>query len=396
MAAKSSRNQKQQTKSPIFKDPDENAYCMECGVIVKDNEQAVQCEDCNLWWHSKCADIPDSAYNFIASNVQFHWFCLQCNPYVDMKLQEGLDLLNIKERIEKLEIQGKNLSIPGSRPSGVVNKKILDLESEIQEHSNAIREISDKLECMKLEVNAQLKCQKEQMHAIADEIEDRHKRSMNLVIFNITESNAVEGTARQDEDRALVRELLNILKIESCTFDPVIRLGRYAPSRSRPIRITVPNIQLKLQIVNAAKAFSKNNSLIPDNRLKRAKIFPDKTITEREKLKANTEARRRNPEQVQNQRTFYSNRNSGSTRPSNDTSKRFDQDACGDWENLHRRNVSQTVNNPRVDGEEAVSEPLTQNSNLGAKGIALDAGNRAAVEHSSTTTLNVGATQESL
>lgn len=51
-----------------------------CGKKVKTGDKGLQCEICEGWFHSKCADVDDKDYAFLSKNISgMHWFCDYCN-----------------------------------------------------------------------------------------------------------------------------------------------------------------------------------------------------------------------------------------------------------------------------------------------------------------------------
>ena len=51
--------------------------CKQCNKSVKNNQKGICCDDCDSWVHSKCAGISNAAYNTLASSSD-DWFCSEC------------------------------------------------------------------------------------------------------------------------------------------------------------------------------------------------------------------------------------------------------------------------------------------------------------------------------
>ena len=49
--------------------------CGICSKAVANNHQAIKCDKCNLWIHSKCNKINKQTYNYLKSDSS-HWFCI--------------------------------------------------------------------------------------------------------------------------------------------------------------------------------------------------------------------------------------------------------------------------------------------------------------------------------
>ncbi len=48
---------------------------------MNDQDKAVWCEICNLWFHTCCQSVPEDLYNAITKTnlPSLHWFCERCN-----------------------------------------------------------------------------------------------------------------------------------------------------------------------------------------------------------------------------------------------------------------------------------------------------------------------------
>ena len=48
--------------------------CKDCGKSVLQGENGIQCEICQLWFHSQCQNVSAEAYKFLGQH-NVHWFC---------------------------------------------------------------------------------------------------------------------------------------------------------------------------------------------------------------------------------------------------------------------------------------------------------------------------------
>ncbi|CAG2210856.1 unnamed protein product [Mytilus edulis] len=51
--------------------------CGTCEKGVRKNQRAIQCDDCNVWFHLKCIDLPLNEYELLGSTTD-SWFCKIC------------------------------------------------------------------------------------------------------------------------------------------------------------------------------------------------------------------------------------------------------------------------------------------------------------------------------
>ena len=48
---------------------------------MKDDDEALEFETCDVWYHVICEDIPRPVYEYMINNEigdQFHWYCKNC------------------------------------------------------------------------------------------------------------------------------------------------------------------------------------------------------------------------------------------------------------------------------------------------------------------------------
>ena len=52
--------------------------CGECKRVVKEGQNALQCEWCELWFHIECIKVSASEYNRIVLAKTTMWMCVEC------------------------------------------------------------------------------------------------------------------------------------------------------------------------------------------------------------------------------------------------------------------------------------------------------------------------------
>ena len=56
--------------------------CGDCAKAVRVNQKGVQCDTCDVWFHTKCLKMPDAEYYRLADNCDLPWECRECQcPY---------------------------------------------------------------------------------------------------------------------------------------------------------------------------------------------------------------------------------------------------------------------------------------------------------------------------
>ena len=49
-----------------------------CKKKVKDSHYALQCDKCELWFHTDCLEFPVSSYSTLLNFTSFVWVCTDC------------------------------------------------------------------------------------------------------------------------------------------------------------------------------------------------------------------------------------------------------------------------------------------------------------------------------
>ena len=52
-----------------------------CGVCSKGcrkNQKAIQCDDCNVWFHAKCTGVNKTEYANLSARPNTNWTCMNC------------------------------------------------------------------------------------------------------------------------------------------------------------------------------------------------------------------------------------------------------------------------------------------------------------------------------
>ena len=229
---------------------------------VTDADSAVCCELCDVWYHSRCQDIPDPLYKALQSySNELHWFCRNCKAGANKvlsivaKLQINVtrleeELARAKQELQKewseklCELEGHMKGI-GDRVAECETRlekglAVGDGSSEEKEKRTAEREqswatlVSKQIEAKMLEVSSaitDIKSNVESTKGDFEEERDRLRRSNNIVIYNFQESKTEDPKQWAAEDRQACIEMLKTqlrIDIEPGDVKRVLRLGRRA------------------------------------------------------------------------------------------------------------------------------------------------------------------------
>ena len=92
------------------------------------------------------------------------------------------------------------------------------------------------IEDLREEIRRQSAQQKVVIFETVDEMREQDIRRNNLVIFNVKESEAIEGKERQAEDEVAIKDFFQQLRIPDANFEKCTCLGRKS-DKIRPIKI---------------------------------------------------------------------------------------------------------------------------------------------------------------
>jgi PHD-finger len=149
---------------------DHTEQCLICKIIVKDNDDGVECDYCHGWTHAKCAGLSSAAYKSLSNVTGFKFFCKQCTPSIDR-------LLAVEHRLDDHEARFEELT--------------RKMESFTAKLSNVPRVSNDK-------PFSDTPSQKSFTEAVDEAVELKLKRH-NAVLFGLPES---------DDDIDAIREMV--------------------------------------------------------------------------------------------------------------------------------------------------------------------------------------------
>lgn len=304
-----------------------------CRKNVKETDEAMMCDGCDMWFHIKCIGMPSELYTAIVEKEGgdgLYWFCDACNVGVRKmlgrikeveeaqktmekelgELTQKVEMLTNKEkeveekRRKDVEKQGKMEKDIGEmkkemellKKGSVGTEEIDEIRNKVSEVKKGTDEVKEsfaqivakgekKFEKSVDTVNegaesgnrAQDRREQERMM----EMIERAKRRSNLILFGVPE----EG--KEGEGSEIVQDVINGLVDSKVAYEVLGRVGKKGV-RSRPIRVKVENSQHRRRILTCAKklkdiAGKENIYIAPD--LTRQQQEEDKTLREEVRLR---------------------------------------------------------------------------------------------------------------
>ena len=217
-------------KSPILDITKNIDICPECENTVDDNENGLNCEDCNKWWHARCLNISSEKYKWLSDSENIVYVCKECKK---MKSEGPISNAALMTKLNSMmqtlsDVLASNVSANQAHSDLAARVTALE-ESRTDTQTNTL-------------VNIQKQVKEE-----VSEMNERERRRFNVIIQNIPEGSGEE--AEEDEDKAKVVEILNkVTEINPDDISTPIRLGPKG-TRARALKITLKNDKMKHKII---------------------------------------------------------------------------------------------------------------------------------------------------
>jgi len=173
------------------------------------------------------------------------------------------------------------------------NKRLTQLEDEVHDMRlgmgvNIRKEVTaikpSLLEEIKQDIKSTLQ---DDVRREIREIENQKIRAMNLILFNVPESEDKNSTVRKDLDQTLINELCTLIKVQEPDIKLTFRLGNPS-TKTRPLKLVFNNKKHRKYILDNASNIKNISSTIS---LSKVIIANDLTVQQREQNKKKREVK---------------------------------------------------------------------------------------------------------
>ena len=223
--------------------------CPKCEKTVLENQSHIDCSVCELRYCTECTNISPRLAEALKEDTShnFKWTCNGCK-------QNFPCMTNLSQQLKSIE-ETTNIRIKN------VEDKVckLDEQMDYKIQSN-IELIKPKLiEDIGKDIKSTLQ---QDIRTEIREIEDQKTRTLNLVIFNLTESSSSVSKTRQSHDTSKFITLCGNLEIENIDINVTFRIGKPTEGKTRPLKVVLNNKRQRKNIIENAhliKTFTKSN-----------------------------------------------------------------------------------------------------------------------------------------
>ena len=294
-----------QTKSVQMAQTDGAPSCLACERVITDEVKALQCDKCCdkcAWKCIECLGISVDTYEMLLvdSTSNLRWFCDSCELTVMTKKNDGANAEGKMDEVLKLleqlldksnNIEHRLNSIDKRLDDKADSSTVAQLEARIATVENRLEKTAVESASMggvKGEVRVETSTETggsraDLIEVNLNEIQDRNRRTGNVIIFNIEESSSEDPVERKLYDMTEVTDLVTAEMGITTTISNPVRMGPRKENMKwpRPLRIEVENETTKWKILKASKNLSTSGKETS------RKIFMKKDMTplERERDK---------------------------------------------------------------------------------------------------------------
>ena len=207
---------------------DDNETCKisNCNQLVLNDQEGVQCDMCDNWFHRTCVNISKEEYKKQKKNESLQWFCGKCldecfdevkRTKQELKLSEDQnrklqkEKLSLQEKVENLNIRVKDMMSENSITMDNVQEEFRRKMSEMEENLKRKNEDS-------LNMKEHLKIITEENKEILVSNKILKKENEDLMQEKDEMSNGVDKMSsildRKNEELSNIREQESDIEIE--------------------------------------------------------------------------------------------------------------------------------------------------------------------------------------
>ena len=262
--------------------------CISCKKSSR-NEPVISCDICNTWKCKECSNISEKLIELaISTKSKLNYVCNDC----EHEAPKIRDLIKLSQRQDKVEEDVKEIKETLNVHTTAIKEtqeNVVDFEERLKTvekviKDNKLSEYSNEFPPLVL-LSEKVKSQEQNTskfdNAIQKQVEDKEEearkalKALNLIIYGIPENNLQEQEQMKQDFLTLKKIYEGKVDIETSYITHIMRIGKKAENKIRPIKITCTNAEIRKDIL------TKNQYLrIEDDSLKmcNCKMNPGKHL----------------------------------------------------------------------------------------------------------------------
>lgn len=220
------------------------------------------------------------------SDVTFENVRRMSNSQISRLTKEQLNVA-LKDAIEKTN-QADELSISSNSIKEILREAVMEMKKELRkENEDMLKTITQNLQyelnSLRTEISNMKRFMDEEKSEVCDsienELEDRHRRRLGLVVVGVKESDSETPALARAHDEHMIEDILKHIKVEEPVSELKIRrIGRTSPRASRLLLVQCKDENVKSSIL-------RNRTLL--------KSFPTKVFINNDLTKKQQEQRKK-------------------------------------------------------------------------------------------------------
>jgi len=266
----------------LAKSPDQ-MKCMRCDNEVQTDNYA-KCNGCKLKFCTTCTGLSKQAFTLLIVSGEiedYNWKCRSCKTI--SPTLESIDK-SLQQLTEKQEIRLTNLE---SKMENLETTSKVTIQTEVQAAKVQIKgELHDDI--------------KKMVESRTKEMDDRRRRELNIIVFNMPEGTNPRGTINKEKDEETLSEIVDALGVPDLQIETSYRLGKKPdqnptnPTNPRPLKAILKDRKQRKKLLENAHKIKETVS----GYLKDVIIIKDQTYEQREEKKKKRQSKNKNKDRV--------------------------------------------------------------------------------------------------
>lgn len=237
--------------------------CPKCDNIVEEDHKGLTWSICELNYCIDCISISKTLLVALKEDIQisdnFKWTCNGCKQTVPTLTSMTAQLKSIENK---------------------TNNRLLIIEDKINEVQHGMSDkIKEEVGAIKPKIVDEIK---DEIRTTLQEDVDQKIRALNLIVFNMPESEDVSSSIRKEQDLNRFYELCSTIKVQEPDIKLLFRQGNPTLNRNRPLKIIFNNTKQSKDIFDNA---SNIKNIPAMNCLSRYIFAKDMTVQQRDQNK---------------------------------------------------------------------------------------------------------------
>lgn len=249
---------------------------------VFDTDDGLQCDsDCQSWFHIKCVGVNKTEYSQYANNLNKKWHCLRVDCHAANSNPSQLLASKMDELLNKFSLLATKDEVKG------IADGLQEIKSDINNLSTKISYLEPRIEKLESDVNdlkAKAAAKGEgrdiPVEDIFEEINDRQRRTRNVIVLGLKECESSVLAAVKEHDKNLINIILERCGLgASMDRARFFRLGKATKDKPRAIKLCLSS---ENEAVTLFKAFG--TKIDTGDELDGVSLARDRTLKERQHL----------------------------------------------------------------------------------------------------------------